>query len=251
MSEDIVRVYTRRRVSPAQESAATHHVKAVVEAAGKIPGTLQSEWFFSASKNELSVLESHDGVEGLSAYLENADRVKVAAALERVAPTTKACVLDTIPNELASAVSATGVALTVVDPWPGTLRLHEAKAGQPSVQSYVEMELSDLETYRAAVVRIEAAAANFPSVLYHRNFATGDNSVVVLEGYTDSDGLLAWATSEDFANAAGDLGSLITGIRVEVLGNIHPNAKEVMDAWGAIYYESVAGFSRFGDQARG
>lgn len=240
-----LRVYVRQRVPEGVEGEFSKLVAALVGLARDEPGTRQYEWFYNENTRTAVTLEYYDDLVALTTHLTNADKPPVLKQIEPLVDLEHICVFGSLPDDQLAELQAAGMPVHTVEPWPGTARLNEAAPDQPGVQSYVEIELTDLEAYRVTSARIEAAAAEQPGILYHRSFGAGGQNVVVFEGYTDQDALLAWATSAAFADAAGDLGELIAGLTVEVFGDVTGPAKEVMDGWGAVYYERLAGFSRF------
>lgn len=244
-NKESFRVYVRVQIEEGEQASFLPTVAPFVEATRREPAALQCEAYYNEATRTVVWLESFNDVAGFIEHLANPE---IQAMQPDMVPRVDIQLLrafGAVSDELQRSLKEAGLPFETADPWPGTLRLHEALPNQPGVQSYVEMDLTDLETYRQTSAHIEAAAMKQPGVLYHRSFGIGGQRVAVLEGYADQHALFQWGTSEAFQQAAGDLGSLIAGLKVEVVGEVTGEAKDMMDGWGAVYFERLAGFSRF------
>lgn len=208
------------------------------------PKTLQFEAFANQARREIIWLESYSDNTGLDTHLAN-------PALEdlkfKMMPLQEAVIdmyLMSSPTESTLAgFQQYGIHPIIPTPWPGTIRLNEARNESTNLQTFVVMDLNDLEAYREISEQVEAAAARQPGVLFHRSYQVDENQVIVFEEYNDSDSLMSWA--EVFAQNAGNFGSLVTGMTYEVCGQPSASCKKMLNGWGAVYFEKIAGFKRF------
>ena len=76
-------------------------------------------------------------------------------------------------------------------------------------------------------------------------FDVGDKNIHVHMAYADQDAFLEWSLSEDNEPNAQELPPILDSVHLEVFGAVDGETKTYLDSWGAIYFDRVAGMSRF------
>ena len=208
------------------------------------PQTLQYEAFYNESLREIIWMESYRDASGMDTHLANPE----VHALQPGIMSLQEAIMDV--HFFSQPTSATlaglkqfGIEANVPNPWPGTLRMDEAKTEEPAIQVLVELDLSDVEAYRAISIEMEEMAKDQTGVLYHRSFQVDAGKVLVLEAYTNQEDFLGWIKKT--TTMGQKLQKILKGIKVEVLGTVTGETRKELDNWGAIYYKKAAGFSRF------
>lgn len=208
------------------------------------PKALQMEAFANKATGEIIWLETYSDNTGVDAHLANAELEKIR---EEMMP-LQAAVLDmyfmSFPTEATlEGFRQYGIQPVITNPWPGTIRLDEPRNEKTNLQSFVVMDLSDVDAYREISEKVEAVAAKHSGILFHRSYQVDENRVVVWEEYNNSEALISW--SEVFAQNSGNFGSLVKSFKCEVCGNPTSTCREMLKNWGAVYFEKIAGFKRF------
>ena len=144
---------------------------------------------------------------------------------------------------LLTPLKEIGIPVEIGEAWDGTARLSQAQPGQPTLQCNFESNVKDYEGVRRISDRMKVGVANRPGVLQLQYFDFGNQQVHM--AYADQADFMEWALSDDNAPNAAELPPLLDVGRFEVFGEVNQETKEYMDSWGAIYFEKVAGMSRF------
>jgi quinol monooxygenase YgiN len=87
------------------------------------------------------------------------------------------------------------------------------------------------EAAKSAAAALRADAQTKPGVLLY-NFAADEDhqTLVVTEGYSDSDALIAHIHGSDFSA----FGAAVDVTRIEVHGKLGPEAEDLISAWGPV-----------------
>ncbi len=208
------------------------------------PHALQFEAFFNREKSELAWLQSYERATGFDEHIAN---LEIKELRRKMMPLREA-ILDLYlmgqPTQATiNSLDTFDIMPKILDPWPGTLRLTETRDDTNNIQSLVAVELTDLDAYRDLSQKVEAAALIQPGIAFHRSYQSGPNSIIAFEEYANDKAILDWV--KVFAATADNFGSLVKSMTYNVFGNPTGQCKQTLDAWGAIYFNKIAGFTRF------
>lgn len=207
------------------------------------PNALQYEAFVNRDNQTVIWLESYNSNSDFEFHLTNPAFETLKNKGMQLTENFDFVFMSPPTEATFESLQQSGIHPLVLDPWPGTIRLGEVKRNGHNLQSYVTVDLTDMDAYRDISQRVEAAAATHPGVLFHRSYQIDDSRIAAYEEYADSQTVLDWVGV--FAATASDFGSLVKGMTYEVCGTPSPECKAILDGWGAVYYEKVDGFSRF------
>ena len=209
------------------------------------PNALQFEAFAAEGTRELIWLESYSSKTAFDLHMTNPELEELKLKMMPLQEGILSMYFMSSPTQATlQNLNQFGIQAAILDPWPGTLRLAEAtRDDELNIQTFVTLDLSDLDAYRNISEQVENAASTQPGVLFHRSYQIDDNRVAVLEEYKDSNSLIEWA--KVFGENSGNFNSLVEGLTCEVFGTPSEPCKEMLNGWGASYFKKVAGFTRF------
>ena len=208
------------------------------------PLTLQYEAYANEDSHAVSWIESYANISDFDSHFHNPKASDLKRTMAGFQEANMIIYFMFKPSEsILSEISQAGISSIICQPWPGTIRLDEPRNEETNIQSFAIIELADLDPYRMISEQVEAAAEDYPGILFHRSYQIDDSRVAVLEEYLDSDTLINWAPV--FAKNSGNFGSLVKSMTYDVFGNPSKNCREMLDGWGAVYFKKIAGFTRF------
>lgn len=209
------------------------------------PNTLQFEAFCNREKREVVWLQSYENAEGFDAHLGNAELKDLQSNMMPLQEAVIDLYIMGQPTEATLySLKKIGIEPTILTPWDGTIRLGEPRDENSNIQSIVAFEITDVEAYRKISEQVEAAAATQAGVAFHRSYQIGStNNIVAFEEYANEKAVLDWVMV--FAANSDNFASLVKSMTYNVYGNPTGKCKETLDAWGAIYYNKISGYTRF------
>ena len=242
---DPFRIYLKIKIQEGKEEPFQSLIPTYIEKVQQTePSALQFEAFINEDASEVIWLESYVNNTSFDGHLSNPDLEDLKRKMMPLQESVLSMYFMSPPTKAALEVfRQRSINPIILDPWPGTIRLNEKRNEETNIQTFAIVDLSDLAAYRRISEQVEMAASVQPDIHFHRSYEMENNRVAVMEEYKNSNALLTWASV--FAENAGDFNSLVREMTYEVCGTPTVACKEMLDNWGAIYFDKIAGFSRF------
>ena len=238
-----IRYFNRVQIKEGQEANFISIAKTMVEIIQREVGNVQCQAFYNEATRTMAWWETFKNVEGLMGHVGNPEMHEMQPQVFPLIDLGPIRYMGAVPDEFVTSMQDFGLSVEIGEPWPGTTRLHTAKAGEPGLQINFEAEWSDLDAARRIANLMTEATADRPGVLLLQYYHLGDNRVHVHQAYTDQEAFLEWATSEPSQAAAAELSTLLSNVKVEAFGSVDGEAKSFLDSWGATYYELCEGYT--------
>ena len=246
-NQEPARTYNRVKINEGQESKFLELVRTMADIISREPACLQVEAFYNKDSQTVVWLESFEDVDGIVAHFSNPELLERQPQVFPLIQIDVYRVLGQMPEltDLLTPLKEGGIPVEIGEAWDGTARLSQAQQGQPTLQCNFESNVKDYKGVRRISDRMKVGVANRPGVLQLQNFDFGNQQVHTHMAYADQSDFMEWALSDDNAPNAAELPALLDVGRFEVFGEVNSETKKYMDSWGAIYFEKVAGMSRF------
>lgn len=243
---NLFHAYFRIQIKEGQEATYFQLFDQIVDIFTREEGVVRCEVFYQEESRTMVWLETYESETAFMGHLTNPEVHAIQPKVFPLIELQSVIVYSPISDQLKEMLNQLPTNYYVGNAMPGTLRLEEAKTGEPQLQVQAHLDLNNLEGYRKLSAQVEAAAAQQDGVLYHQSFDLGANQVSVLEAYSTAQTALGWATSPAIQALGPGMQPLLNGLTVEVfVDQMTEAAKNAFDPWGGTYFVRKAGFNYF------